>query len=507
MSSSKLTDFNPYELSDKESRDFDDLKQGIDNRNERLTGAECGELPKWDYPLGIIKEAQDAAKKHRDLVSGRLTRLLEWPTKKEADGNLFYEADPPNNIFNRSKEWFSEQGFHSFETQYSFSDGWDKQSLTVAIYVPQQLPDDQMSPVMWMFHGGGFCTGAADFIPWYSQIAVQRAKQKNAIIIAPNYPLGPEGNYVDIYRAIYDFLRWYKEDGYFKKVWDDTEDKTKSWQEWLCREVANKGGKLAIDKDQVYVEGESAGAHAAVTAMWLNAAKDGGLKIPIQAALLRFPMIAHYEREAGEKVPYMGADRSKVEIKERAERVAEEILRLERMGVVPTCTGRPPPRGMVFAVLLSVSKKWKPFFQRQHGDPTLDKTLNLDEEGNIDETLMDGIERAEICANRVDHELLPPIYIYHGHNDTNCPIKNTEKFVATLRKPELYGDRFKDTETLCLDVVWELNKKPKFDQAKGMHYVQDTDVGHGFDYDLDENQEPFLKNAYDWVSRHWGPQK
>ena len=156
MSSSKLTDFNPYELSDKESRDFDDLKQGIDNRNERLTGAECGELPKWDYPLGIIKEAQDAAKKHRDLVSGRLTRLLEWPTKKEADGNLFYEADPPNNIFNRSKEWFSEQGFHSFETQYSFSDGWDKQSLTVAIYVPQQLPDDQMSPVMWMFHGGGF---------------------------------------------------------------------------------------------------------------------------------------------------------------------------------------------------------------------------------------------------------------------------------------------------------------------------------------------------------------
>jgi len=350
------------------------------------------------------------------------------------------------------------------------------------------------------------CTGAADFIPWYSQTAVQRAKQKNAIIIAPNYPLGPEGNYVDIYQAIYDFLRWYKEGGYFKKVWDDTDDKTKSWQEWLCREVANKGGKLAIDKDQVYVEGESAGAHAAVTAMWLNAAKDGGLKIPIQAALLRFPMIAHYKRtvKAGEKVPYMGPKYSQDDIKAKAEAVEEEILKLERMGIVPTCTGRPPPRGMAFAVFLSVPGKWQSCFQRQHGDSTLDKERLLDEDGIIRESLMDGIERAEICANRVDHELLPPIYIYHGQKDPNCPLTNTEKFVATLRKPELYGDRFKDTKTLSLDVVRHLNKKPNFDQAKGIHYVTDDEVGHGFDYDLDEKDEPFLKKAYDWVGSFWG---
>jgi len=167
------------------------------------------------------------------------------------------------------------------------------------------------------------CTGAADFIPWYSKTAVQRTKQKNAIIIAPNYPLGPEGNYVNIYQAIYDFLRWYKEDGYFKI---QTDDKITSWQNWLYGEVAKKGGKLAIAKDQIYIEGESAGAHAAVTAMWLNAAKDGGMKIPIQAALLRFPMIAHYEREAGEKVPYMGQEWPKVDIEERAEEVAKEIL-------------------------------------------------------------------------------------------------------------------------------------------------------------------------------------
>jgi len=354
------------------------------------------------------------------------------------------------------------------------------------------------------------CTGAADFIPWYSQTAVHRARQKNAIIIAPNYPLGPEGNYVDIYEAIFDFLRWYKEDGYFGKDWTDKKDENKSWQEWLRGEVAKKGGKLAIAKDQVYVEGESAGAHAAVTAMWLNATIDGGMKIPIQAALLRFPMIAHYKRKVkeGEEVPYMGPKYNQTIIKDQAEAVAKEILKLERWGVVPTCTGRPPPRGMAFAVFLSVTGKWQPFFQRQHGDPTLDKKPRVDDEGNIHETLMDGIERAEICANRVDANLLPPIYIYHGYNDTNCPLTDTEKFVETLRDQKLYGDRFRDDSTLCLDVVRYLNKKPIYNpKTNNLDYEGSDAVGHGFDYYLKENEEQFLKDAYDWVGSRWGPQK
>jgi acetyl esterase/lipase len=338
------------------------------------------------------------------------------------------------------------------------------------------------------------CTGAADFIPWYSQTAVQRAQQKKAIIIAPNYPPGPEGNYVDIYEAIYDFLRWYKEDGYFKK---DTKDTNTSWQDWLCGEIEKKGKKLTIAKEHVYVEGESAGAHAAVTAMWLNATATLQINIPIQAALLRYPMIAHYKRtiKPGEQVGYIGGNHELAHIQERAKLVENEILRLEDLGIVPSCTRRPPPRGMAFAVFLSASLKWQSFFQRQHGCPTLGKEGDINK---ADDRMMDGVERAGRRAKFVDPNLLPPIYIYHGHDDVNCPPIDTEQFVDLLRRTSLYGHRFQDDTTLCLDIVGQLNKKPCWNpETERLEYVQTTEVRHGFDYFLSEKDEPFLKKAYD----------
>jgi acetyl esterase/lipase len=345
------------------------------------------------------------------------------------------------------------------------------------------------------------CTGAADFIPWYSQTAVQRAQQKKAIIIAPNYPLGPEGNYDDIYEAIYDFLKWYKEDGYFKK---DAKDTDASWQDWLCGEIEKKGKKLTIAKEHVYVEGESAGAHAAVTAMWLNASTEYQFNIPIQAALLRYPMIAHYERtiKPGEQVPYIGGKHELAHVQERAKLVEDEILRLEGLGIVPTCTKRSPPRGMAFAVFLSVSHRWQSLFQREHGESRLRGKQDVDE---VDEGMMDGVERAERCARFVNRDLLPPIYIYHGHDDGNCLPIDTEQFVDLLRRPSLYEDRFQDDNTLCLDIVRHLNKKPRWNpETKRLEYVWTKEVGHGFDYYLSEEDEPFLKKAYDWVGSRWG---
>jgi hypothetical protein len=148
-------------LNDDETRKIKDLKKGIEDRKRRLTQAlkghdnEC----KWKYPedaMEIIKEAQAAAKVHSGLVNTKLTELLEWPSKEKAREDFFYEATGPNNMFNRNQKWFDTQGFEKFNTQYSFSDRWDKQPLNVTIYVPKSREPKHKSPVMWFFHGGGF---------------------------------------------------------------------------------------------------------------------------------------------------------------------------------------------------------------------------------------------------------------------------------------------------------------------------------------------------------------
>lgn len=344
------------------------------------------------------------------------------------------------------------------------------------------------------------CTGAADFIPWYSATAIRCARRNNAIILAVDYPLGPEGNYADIHAALEDFLRWYKEDGCFEVGYQD-------WRKWLYAQ--NTGKSFTIDKDHVYVEGESAGGLAAVMALWINADRRRGMDIPVKFALLRYPMIAHYSRvwptitdeNPTGAVIYMGTSVPKEKFQRDMKIVKEVILRLEKYNLVPTCAGRPPPIGMAFAVLLSVTQEWQAFFQRQHGATQLKPSPDTS-----DKTILDGIQRAEMCAqDTVDPNLLPRMRIYHGHDDPNCPLQNTEKFVELLRDPKLYGDRFKTGDSLTLDVVTELKEKKWWDaERKELIFGCSTTVAHGFDYYLDEASEPFLKRAYNHVESHWG---
>ncbi|EDU43725.1 predicted protein [Pyrenophora tritici-repentis Pt-1C-BFP] len=132
------------------------------------------------------------------------------------------------------------------------------------------------------------CTGTASFHPWFSTTSLRRAKAKHAIIISVNYPLGPKGTYTDIYIALQDFLLWYKHDGSFDARYE-------SWPAWLLAQHPQQ--TYTIDKSSVYVEAKSAGTYAAVTTLSLNAKRDVGTAIPINAALFRSPMLAHYKRD------------------------------------------------------------------------------------------------------------------------------------------------------------------------------------------------------------------
>jgi len=296
--------------------------------------------------------------------------------------------------------------------------------------------------------------------------------------------------------SIQDFLDWYKEDG-------SLEPRFKNWTKWLYDQEPKQD--FTIDKDHVYIEGESAGGHAAVTAMWLNATK-GGTNLPIDAALLRYPMIAHYARNWDDcakatnqdgKVDFMGSLFTKEEVESRKEDIEKLINELEDRGLVPTCSSRWPAVGMAFAFVLSVTERWQWFFQRRHklADPKKQKESDY----------MDGIERVEHTHGEVEHDLLPPIYIIHGDEDKNCPPKNTKRFVETLRKT--YPTRYKDDKTLRLDIVDMIAKKPDSDKGRPVVLNNAKKVGHAFDYSLDEKNEKFLRDAYDWIGAYWKPSK
>lgn len=309
--------------------------------------------------------------------------------------------------------------------------------------------------------------------------------------------MGPEANYRDILRAVKDFLRWYKEDGYFKA---DKEDQEKHWKSWLLKRINAAG--VELDTESVYVEGESAGGAVAVTALWANADKKTGTHLPIKAALLRYPMIAHYKRDFppnNASLVYMGKEFTRAQVEEQAQAISDEVENLDWALMMPMRMKGYAPQYMSGAFLLSTTKLWQKLFQRTHEVDYLNTHGRVGPPYNED--LYDSIARAEFLSGHVNHDLLPPIVMYHGYDDTNCPIADTEMFKSFLVK--YYPSRYVDGDTVVLHTVTQLEGKLTLNHKKEIVRVTSKPVGHGFDYDLERKREPFLKEAYGKIQNFW----
>lgn len=344
------------------------------------------------------------------------------------------------------------------------------------------------------------CTGAGDHIPWYSKASLLHAKRNNAIVIAPDYPLGPEGNYEDIANSLQDFLIWYKNDGFFKT----TEEPYDNWTTWLAKESGTK--RIDIDKDPVFIEGESAGGNAAVTAMFLNAHNVTGPKLPIKVVLLRYPMLKHYTRSfevKGQKVDtlnYMGEHVTKAMTISRQKDFEREIFLLEKHGLVPTRSKGFAPQWMAPAFILSTTQRWKPMFQRVHGpysdtitnaNDDLDSSIDWPASPPSEQGSWDALERLHHSVDTVSHANLPVVVMYHGNADANCPISDTREFQRLL--VEKYPDVY-DSERAYLYEVAEF---------LGVDGKKVTDVGHAFDYVIEEKDEGWLGEIFGRVDGAW----
>jgi acetyl esterase/lipase len=302
----------------------------------------------------------------------------------------------------------------------------------------------------------------------------------------------PESASADITSSLRDFLLFYANDLFFRT----TTQPFDNWTSWLSH-TANIP-RINPRQSPIFIEGESAGGHAAIITAFINAEK-GGKGLPVKVALLRFPMVAHYTRTFGPNMKYMSHEVSKKEAETQVRKLEEEIAKLENYGLVPTRVKGYAPDKMAGAFLLSTMGRWKSVFQRVHGPYTHDIVKAGDIEwpvnGDVEQT-WDCIERAEGSVGKVDHAKLPPMVIYHGDKDGNCPIEDTERFVGVLKAK--YPARYNDNTAYLKKVTYLSGKeKPVGSQTPV------TEVNHAFDYQILEEYEPWLKDVYDKVDAHW----
>jgi hypothetical protein len=109
----------------------------------------------WNWPLELLEPIRERTEKINPLVRKKLDKLVEYPDKRSANPNLFYNGNFSEQ-FRRKTTWFSEMGFMKYETTYTVATTPDRQCISVMFLVPDNLKAGDTPPIKWYFHGGGY---------------------------------------------------------------------------------------------------------------------------------------------------------------------------------------------------------------------------------------------------------------------------------------------------------------------------------------------------------------
>ncbi|KAF2249365.1 hypothetical protein BU26DRAFT_595215 [Trematosphaeria pertusa] len=452
----------------------------------------------WDWDkaaLVKIWEKANPIRQHR--WEEDLSPKINWLGKELNKEEHFYElSGRPKGVYGRfsknaiwkgfwlqeqGKSWFHQQGFTAYRIPFAYTDTWDKQVLELGILIPHNLDRTRRIGSHVKFHGGGCTTGDCLFEPWFAEHILRHARANNIILLCPNYRLMPEANGAAILQDIDQFWDFYLNCPYLTEFFQEV-------------------GKVELDREQSLISGESAGVYCAV-ASWLRHSD----KLSILALYLQYGMLAYYERvfpcdapgfdeesyrasQVGEvlklapdELVYMGHPVKKEEVNKRAKELMDAVQKLEAVGQLPTCTGRAPPNGMLAAFTTSTSPPaWRECLQR--GGTQTPDIINM------------------LKEKKDPPKNFPPMFLYHGHDDPNCPIeKNSQALVDLCCElfPKHYIKNAKDPK-IVLKTVTEIRAKDKDGKPE-----LKKKVGHGFDYPLHEDWNPFIAEGIKFINSHW----
>ncbi|KAF2648428.1 alpha/beta-hydrolase [Lophiostoma macrostomum CBS 122681] len=242
--------------------------------------------------------------------------------------------------------------------------------IEVNILVPKEISPGK-HPLIVKWHGGGLTTGTAAYPDWFASWLVPFLHRNHAIAVLPNYRLAPEHTGDDILEDLDDFWAWFRSS--------------------LPAYVASKKPSVELDISRVLVHGDSAGGWCALQSVL------GQPQSTFRACLVQYPVVNDFpmapdDKPCGETIP------------------PKEVLDEFVAGIVPgtiLSSVTPPARDLV-SVMMRAHGRWEELFGKgKHLMPT----------------------------TRVENaEFLVPLYIVHGKDDTNVPVKWTHEFVNNVRK-------------------------------------------------------------------------
>ncbi|KAE8138375.1 Alpha/Beta hydrolase protein [Aspergillus pseudotamarii] len=320
--------------------------------------------------------------------------------------------------------------FHIINTGYKASiDG--NSHITADILIPHTLRDTQYQgprPVIVRIHGGFLVTGSSLYPPWFSSWILEYALLNNAIIISPNYRLLPEVSGKDILDDMNDFWHWLHSGSVDPIIWG-----------------AGYQG-ITLNQSSVLVVGESAGGYLAIQLAITYPSK-------IRGVIAAYPMVdlrSKFYTEAYSK-PIVGVPNVPVNLLD--DHLA--MMATRQNSRTKWITAADPPNRLELAFSTVQNGKF------------------LDVFGSKDRELFP-IERLQNLISTGVNLQLPPMFIFHGEQDSAVPVDSSKKFVRFLRE--------------------------KLPHARVMFYTQDGD--HGFDADA-TLQTPWLRDGLERISKVW----
>ncbi|KLO96745.1 uncharacterized protein LW93_10125 [Fusarium fujikuroi] len=249
------------------------------------------------------------------------------------------------------------------------------QPILLDLFVPKTLPPSER-PVLIRFHGGFLVYGSRDNLQLTPPRILEYALENNAILVSCDYRLIPESNGIEILQDI-------------EKVW--------SWVQSSLDEAIGKmtNGKSRADLGRVLLAGESAGGYLAIQL---------ALRHPtaFRAVIASYPMID------------MRSDHFCTAYPKRIGQYPQISYELVSQHLKQLPDG-PHPTTRAISNL--------PIAMVQHGTYT---------SFFGDHRSLFPIEYLEDNPQLALE--LPFIWLHHGNNDSEVPIKGSRKFVAKLRE-------------------------------------------------------------------------